>query len=122
VAYPWATYYENFEFGWWPTMASYLLVSCGLGAIAGIIAGLIVKRSFSAGWRGVVGGAAVFAIASLLARVFGPLGFNIPGTRVRGIFFSEWRFLGFIGKAAFSTGVFAALLYAGLLRGPATEP
>ena len=110
VVYPWATYYENFEFGWWQTMVSYLLVSALIGVGAAWATGLILGRSNqSAALRGIESGALTFGLAVLLAVLFGPAGLNIPGTRVRGIFFSEFNFLNFLFLVAAPLSLFISL-------------
>jgi hypothetical protein len=110
AAYPWSTYYGNFEFGWWPTMGSYLLVAALFGVTAAAIAGTLSRTSIqSAALRGTACGLAVFALAVLAAFLFGPGGLNVPGTRIRGIFFSEWRFLNFLAYVAAPVSLLAAV-------------
>jgi hypothetical protein len=36
AVYPWDVYYDNFQFGWWPTMGSYLFVSVLIGMSAAL--------------------------------------------------------------------------------------
>jgi len=45
-------------------------------------------------------GIITFVILTIMAIFFGPYGFNIPYTRVSGIFFSEWSFAIFILQIA----------------------
>jgi hypothetical protein len=53
---------------------------------------LFINAQLGQGWRL----ASLFAAYVLLALLFGPFGFEIPGTRIRGIFFAEWKFVTFI--------------------------
>jgi len=48
-------------------------------------------------WLSVIlAGMLSLACLCFMAIVFGPIGADIPGLRVRGIFFAEWKFMNFI--------------------------
>jgi hypothetical protein len=53
----------------------------------------------------------IFVLLCCISVFFGPFGVDIPGTRIRGIFFAEFKFLNFIVY----DGILLALL-GGLLR------
>jgi len=57
--------------------------------------------------------ALVFGSFALLALLFGPFGVDVPMTRVRGIFFAEWKFVSFIFIDAV---ILTALYYLLLIR------
>ena len=52
----------------------------------------------------------MFVSLSLIAFLLGPAGFDVPGTRLNGIFFSEWKFLNFIFMVAAPASIAAAAL------------
>jgi hypothetical protein len=52
-----------------------------------------------------------FMCLCVIAVLFGPVGLDIPGAGVRGIFFSEWEFLKFILYDALPMSVVGALLH-----------
>jgi len=111
AAYPWSTYYGNFEFGWWPTLSSYLVVAGLMAGTAALTTGLLLKTpSSSVILRAAGCGVITFAFAVMVSFIFGPGGFNIPGTRVRGIFFSEWQFLSFLFLVAAPVSLVAGIL------------
>jgi hypothetical protein len=111
IVYPWATYYGNFEFGWWRTMISYLLVAVLLGIIAWICASLFLGRPTGSPFvRGVGCGLTTFVFAVMFSLLFGIAGLNVPDTRVRGIFFAELEFVNFIGCVALPVAIFSAAL------------
>jgi len=111
VEYPWSTYYENAEVGWWRTVDSYLLVAALLGIIGGTTSGMLSLSAVrTAAVRAALCGFTVLALAVVCAFLFGPGGVNVPGTRVRGIFFSEWQFLNFLGYVATPVSAIAAIL------------
>ena len=41
----------------------------------------------------MITGIAMLTALGVFALILGPFGFDIPGTRARGIFFSEWNFM-----------------------------
>lgn len=110
IAYPWATYYGNFHFDWRPTLISYLIVAALIGIGSGVTDILLRNSILSAPVRCVICAGIVFSFVVLVALLFGPMGVEIPGTRVRGIFFSEWRFINFIGYLGIPLSVIVLLL------------
>ena len=92
LRYPWATYYGNFHFGWWRTMSSYLIVAGLLGATASAVAAVCLSRVRSPGLVAVACGFCTLAFVFLFGFLFGPVGIDIPGARVRGIFFPSGNF------------------------------
>jgi uncharacterized membrane protein YozB (DUF420 family) len=110
VEYPWSVYYRGFDFGKWQTMFSYLLVSIAFALLSMLVAGAVLKdRRRSATRSAILCSVTIFVVAILLSLLFGPGGLNLPGTRVRGIFFAEWRFLSFLpyvaAPVAFTAGL-----------------
>jgi hypothetical protein len=96
--YPWSIEYGMFRFGRAETLLAYVLVAMLMTAVA-IGARQLVSTSLPRlrpVAAMVLNGAIAFVAFVLLALVFGPGGANIPGTRVRGIFFSEWSFVVFL--------------------------
>jgi hypothetical protein len=91
-SYPWSVY-SNFDFPLGMTLVSYLLV----GAIG-------------------------TSVAAGLSMMFGPSGANIPGTRVRGIFFAEWMFVVFFVNVGLPLSALASLLQLLLDRRIAKPP
>jgi len=95
VVYPWSTYYGNFYFGWWTTMWSYLLVAAAMAVVAAAVTGLCLQRGRSWIASGVAYTAVNLAVGGLAAVALGTMGLGLPGTRIRGIFFAEWKFVTF---------------------------
>jgi hypothetical protein len=119
VEYPWSTY-AAFNFSKGITFASYLLAAAIVAAIAAIATVLCLRacrRSLLLG--AVLCGAAMFVSLSLIAVLLGPGGLDVPGTRLNGIFFSEWEFLNFIFMVAAPASIIAGVLCAWLARKPA---
>jgi len=56
LVYPWATYYGNFEFGWWSTMFSYFIVAVVLGGAAAGVAALVLRRTGNSAAKGIACG------------------------------------------------------------------
>lgn len=80
-----------------------------MGIISGGIDTLLRNSAHSGIVLGVICGVIVLALGVLLALLFGPGGFHVPGTVVR-IFFSEWKFVNFIGYAALPISMIVFLL------------
>jgi hypothetical protein len=94
--YPWSTYYNNFTYGVWTTLSSYLFIAILVGLLATMAAGLWTFPSNRSPLGGItLGGTLLFASLLILSVLLGPGGVNVFGTRVRGIFFSEWKFFTF---------------------------
>ncbi len=98
LAYPWSVY-VNFGFPRRVTLLSYLLISFAASVLAmtsflifchGTPSNRIIKAV-----RSIGAGATVLGIGLIFCALFGPVGFDLPGTRVRGIFFAEWKFASF---------------------------
>lgn len=99
--YPWSIYFTNFDFGWWETMNSYLLLALIMAIISGLLVPLILKKYLVLPPKElrttVINGIIIFFILTLMALLFGPItSIDIPGTWIEGIFFAEWKFLTFI--------------------------
>lgn len=117
ITYPWATYYGNFEFGWWRTMTAYVITAAFLGVVAGVSSVRLQRASTrSIALRAFSCGVINFVSALLLALLLGPVGMTLPGTRVRGIFFAEWSFLNFLGFVALPIAIFVGFLCSWNLR------
>ena len=116
-AFPWSTYYGNFNFPFEITFLSYIAVALVVGLTASVIAFALSRfRIMPALGQGVMTGVLMVAALCILALLLGPSGFDIPGTRVRGIFFSEWNFLTFVSEIAFPSSAAGGLVVWGLLR------
>jgi len=98
IIYPWSVYFGNFYFGWWKTMLSYSILTVMTGVIGAMLVPMIVHKLLPrARNRNVINiGIITFVFLSSIAIFFGPYGFNIPNTRISGIFFSEFKFAIFI--------------------------
>lgn len=99
IAYPWSTYYGNFTFGWWPTLSPYLILSLFLAAVAASTSRLRQSPRTAIN-RDLMAFFILLVATVMLALLFGPGRVNVPGTRIRGIFFSEWKFVSFIAIVA----------------------
>ncbi len=107
--YPWSTYYGYYNFGKGVTLASYLLVSLVFALIAAgatVIFLRAFRRSILAGT--LMCGLTVFLVSMLWAVAMGPGGLDVPGLRLRGIFFFEFEFLRFIFMVAAPVSFIAA--------------
>jgi hypothetical protein len=122
LEYPWSTY-AAFHFSKWVTLASYLLAAFIVAAISAI-ATVLCLRTFKGSLKlsAVMCCIAVFASLSVIAVLLGPAGFDVPGTRLNGIFFSEWEFLNFIFIVAAPASIVAAGLCAWLAHKQSKNP
>jgi len=111
VAYPWSVYYRNFHFGFGITLQSYLLLSGFVGLISALV-GYFRPANISrhAALYGCATGLTLFSLLCFASAIFGPLGFDPPGVRLRGIFFSEWKFDNFDLYVALPVSVLNGLL------------
>jgi hypothetical protein len=110
IEYPWNSY-AAFNFSKGITLASYLLAGVIVAAIAAITTGLCLRTlKGSLLLNAVMCCAAMFVSLLLIAFLLGPAGFDVPGTRLKGIFFSEWKFLNFIFMVAAPASIAAAAL------------
>jgi len=88
-----------------------LLAAVIVAAIAAITTGLCLYAfKGSLLLNAVMCCAAMFVSLSLIAFLLGPAGFDVPGTRLNGIFFSEWKFLNFIFMVAAPASIAGAAL------------
>jgi len=105
IAYPWEVYQRNFHFPWQRTLISYFVLGIMMTALGAVTPSLLLGRILTLR-RGVKSGIA-FASSSLVLLLILPLLFSgpglsldLPGTRVQGIFFAEWKFIRFIVEVA----------------------
>jgi hypothetical protein len=110
--YPWSTYYSNFYFTWTVTLLAYLLAAAMITILA---LGFIVVAEMLLWKHGrfarlTVGCLTACVLLGILSLGFGPGGWDLPGVRLRGIFFAEWQFLTFFFEACFPLCVLAAAL------------
>jgi hypothetical protein len=104
--YPWKTY-SAFDFPEQITILSYLLAAAIVTATTTGASLLPRSSRFSLGRLAAVLAVSCSALA-LVCIGFGPYGLNIPGTRLRGIFFSEWMFVNFFFYVGLPLAVAAA--------------
>lgn len=110
LQYPWSIY-AAYKFSKIFTLTSYLIVAAMIAAIAVVVLYFFLRLpKASAVFRAIMCGITMFGLMFLWAILFGPVGMNIPGTRVRGIFFSEFEFLGFIFFVAAPASMITAAL------------
>lgn len=110
-------YLRNFHFPAATTIASYFLLALLLSVVAVYIAPWTISHMFPGLHRNPWADASVtavltFVIFCALGISFGPLGVDLPGTRIRGIFFAEWKFTNFI----FYDGLLLSIVGGGLKR------
>jgi hypothetical protein len=107
--FPWSVYYENFGFGFGVTLWSYVTTSLLVGLLSASVPVLVGVAFHPNDWgfRQVV---LCFILALLVFGVlcvaFGPYGLDLFSLQIRGIFFSEWKFVTFF----FVVGLPLALL------------
>ncbi len=101
IAYPWEVYQRSFHFPWQRTLISYIVLGIMVTVLGAATPSLVLGRILSLG-SGLKAGI-VFAGTSLVSLVLlaflfsGPgLSLDLPGTRVQGIFFAEWKFIDFL--------------------------
>jgi len=116
VEYPWSVY-AAFSFSKGETLVSYLLAAFIVAAM-GAMATALCLRTFRGSLLlcAVMCCIGMFVSLSLIAFLFGPGGFDVPGTRLNGIFFSEWKFLNFIFIVAAPASIAGAALCGWLAR------
>ena len=110
-AYPWSVYYGNFTFGYGFTLRTYVIMALLIGVIvcaAVSIASQFLRLKPSA--IALVTGLVTVIALILASFMFGPSGANIPGTRISGIFFSEFKFINFIADVALPSSCLASAL------------
>lgn len=83
------------------TISSYIILALLLSIIGAYLVPWVVRfllpKLSGSGWvsTGIISGI-IFLLLCLVSTIFGPLGVDIAGTRIRGIFFAEFKFLNFI--------------------------
>lgn len=116
VSYPLSTYLA-FSFPISITLGSYLLLAFIVTVVGGYGVPRVVRLTVEGAashsrWVGaVMTGLITFIILVVLSYLFGPMRGGIPSTRVRGIFFAEWKFVYFIVYDATVLAVLSALAY-----------
>jgi len=100
------------------TLASYLIVASITGVIVGLVSASMQGTKMRFSLRVAATGSGSFGLLTLMAILLGPAGVTIPETRVRGIFFAEWKFLTFI----FYIGLPVSFLATGLARVSDSRP
>jgi hypothetical protein len=106
VAYPWSTSVRNSTNSVGITLEAYLLVAAASGTLTLFLAGRLSEHSnMNASVQGGLLGVSTLAILAAASIIFGPVGYELPGMRVRWMFFSEWQFLVFDGYVALPLAV-----------------
>lgn len=107
-------YLQNTMLSKTSTVLSYSVLAFLLTIIAAYLApwsAHLFSKLSKGSWIDVLTTAGIsFALFCLLSLFFGPLGLNLPGTRIRGVFFSEWKFTNFIVYDAVVLAFFAGIL------------
>lgn len=96
--YPWSTIHGRFGYGRSESIVAYAataLVMTGVALLIQGVVGRLMSDSARTVLKTVATWMATLTALGVVGLVFGPLGINIPGTRVRGIFFAEWQFVAF---------------------------
>jgi hypothetical protein len=106
LAYPVTTYFRYFDFPFHVTLFSYVIVYLLVLAVcAGVAPKVAAKFCKTPVTRAVLQAATGVLCFAILSFICGPIGFDLPDIRLRGIFFSEWKFVNFF----FYVGLPAAL-------------
>jgi hypothetical protein len=97
------------------TIVSYLILALLLTIVAAYLAPwaahLLFPKLSKGSWAGVIAIAGItFALFCVISALFGPVGLDLPGTRIRGVFFSEWKFTNFIFYDAVLLALFSGVL------------
>jgi len=109
--YPWAVYFGNFTYGFGSTLASYLIVALVVGVVASAASfSLSLYRSMPAVGQALMTGVSMLTALCVFGLILGPFGLDIPGTRARGIFFSEWKFMTFATEVSAPASILAGLV------------
>jgi Co/Zn/Cd efflux system component len=116
VEYPWSTY-AAFGFSKGMTLASYLLAAVMVASM-GVIATSLCLRAFKGSllMSSMMCFVAMFVSLSAIALLLGPAGFDVPGTRLNGIFFSDWKCFNFMFMVAAPASIVTAALCAWLVH------
>jgi hypothetical protein len=106
--YPWSDNSDS-GFSLWTTAASYLVLASLMAVIGTVSIHLGLRRQYA--FEAAVLASIITAFAwGVGAFAFGPLGFDIPGTRVRGIFFADWNFVTFFLYLALPVAALTGLI------------
>jgi hypothetical protein len=117
AAYPWSVSLRNSTNKVGITLSAYLFVAGAIGITTFALACWIPEQPrISARRNGVIFGSVLFAVLFGASVLFGPVGFEFPGTRVRWIFFSEWQFATFDGYVALPLSIVDAALASWMCR------
>ena len=96
LAYPVKTYFRYSDFPFLVTLFSYVIVYLLVLAVcAGVAPSVAAKRSKAPITRSVLQAVTAVLCFAILSFICGPIGFDLPHIRLRGIFFSEWKFVNF---------------------------
>ena len=116
-AYPWAIYFGNFTYGFGITLVSYLVTALLVSSVAAAATFFLSHyRSMPAIGQALMTATSMLVTLCALALIFGPFGLDVPLTRVRGIFFSEWNFMTFSSEVSAPTAVLAGLIAWAIVR------
>jgi len=113
-AYPWSISYGAFTFSRAKTGTAYAILAMVMPLVVwAVFRGLCVFGRTRLGNLSLTAATAVASIVSfaIIAWLWGPFGLETPGTRVQGIFFSEWNFLTFVLKVVPPFAVLSALVF-----------
>ena len=109
-------YLQNSTLSKLSTIASYIVLAGLLTLIASFLAPGLTHLLFPrlkgrGGPMDIAATAGItFLLFCLISVLFGPLGFDLPGTRIRGIFFSEWNFMNFVLYNAILLAILGGIL------------
>lgn len=108
-AYPWSVYYGNFTFGYGITLRSYVVMALFIGVVVSAAASIVcrIPRIEPSG-EALAAGLIALSSLILISLLLGPCGADLPGTRIAGIFFSEFKFMNFIGEVALPSSIVAS--------------
>ena len=115
--YPWSLYQTSFEFPWQHTSASYVVLAFLMTLGCSVVPWwLAITRSGDGTSPSQFRTALLFFLFALagvfaLILIFGGvgLGLDLPGTRIHGIFFAEWKFVTFLLVVGTPCAFFATL-------------
>jgi len=95
-------YLQNSTLSKTSTVASYVILALLLTFVASFLAPKIMRLLFPrlSEKGNIIAAIAIagiiFILLCAISVLFGPFGLDVPVTRIRGIFFSEWNFIRFI--------------------------
>jgi hypothetical protein len=105
--------FKNFRTSRSTIIASYVSVAAIMTIVSLWVAPL-AGRLFThepPGVRTLAVGLLSFVCLFIVAILFGPVGLDIPGSGLRGIFFAEWEFVRFLVYDALPMSIIGALLH-----------